>query len=343
MSGVAATEERKEHPEHKHVPQHNKNHDDLLLRPPLMRPTSPDHDIRVRPMIYRMLIASNTLRLDTETRFTAIVLWHRYCAAIHLANPDDEQTTRMPTTSRSDEAAWAAAACLFLACKVEEEPLRLRDIINVAHMFLRDHSSTRDQNGSLNGSSSPLVVSQQPQQSTSNNHQNDNGNENGKLNSKSPIIVRVNGAPPRLDEDYWNTKEKIVRAEQLILRFVGFDTFVSKPHRAVPILLEELQLSTIETFQKWGLSSERIVPVAWKRLNDALLDSSALQHSVLELACASIGLAVDELTLSKAIITEERDDPWWNILEVSDASYVATKQALARATEGLITAESKSN
>ena len=325
-----------------------RHHDDLFFRPPLLRPpSSSDHDNLVRPMIYRMLIASNTLRMDTETRFTAIVLWHRYCDAV-IPTYDDGDAVAILS---SDDAAWAAAACLFLASKVEEEPLRLRDIINVAHMFLRDYhlsfTGLRDSKGEKGSGSATAAAVEKTHAQISvirGEYQQQNNGHNGAeyLSSSAPIfVIPVKSEPPRLDDEYWSTKEKIVRAEQIVLRWIGFDTYVSKPHRAVPIVLEEGNLLSTFGWQERGLSSESIVPMAWKYLADALLDSSSLQHSVLELACAAIGLAIDECLVSRQTKTvsngdaKEKGGHWWRQFEVDDASYAATKEALLRAKEGL--------
>lgn len=338
------------------------------------------HDGVVRPMICRMLIASKTLRMDTETRFTAIVLWHRYCHAILIATgaicSGDRATadTRDSTATRirhcNADAAWAAAACLFLACKVEEEPVRLRDIINVAQMVLKvgDTGSGGSGIGTVAATTS-ATSTEQPTPTISQQQSTDTTITNGTtaIERHITMTIRVNSNPPRLDEEYWQTKETIVRAEQVVLRWVGFDTSVSKPHRAVVILLENYLLhkktkdATISNGSSRGsvfhqqhdgnydtntncelLTAEQMVPIAWKRLNDALFDSAALYYTVLELACAAIGLAVDELLLLAAPTATNKgesaddDDHWWMQFDISQASYLAAKQALVRATEGLV-------
>jgi len=338
-------------------PSDHQEHDLLLLlRPPLLQPTPPDHDELVRPMICRLFIASHTLRMDTETRFTAVVLWHRYCsarttsvsataaaaAAAASNNDNDDDTGRFAGVFHDDkdDDVWTAAACLFLASKVEEEPLRLRDIINVAHMILKGRSSTIVD--TKNGPQPPAETMIRVDRTSA---KSDNTNTN-----VLPISISVCQNPPPLDEHYWKTKEQIVRAEQIVLRWIGFDTFVSKPHRAVPILLESKPELLCQT---WGLlllvvvPCDQLVPMAWKRLNDGLFYSTALQHSVVELACAAIGLAVEEIWLLNrsndnkdssninANNSERTCDsvPWWRAWNVTDISYKETKTALSKATE----------
>ena len=77
---------------------------DWSLRPPL-----PDHDASFDPTpLPDIEKACQILRVSIEARFTAACLWHR-C-----------------------RQSWPV--CLWLACKREEEPRRMRDILNVMHI-----------------------------------------------------------------------------------------------------------------------------------------------------------------------------------------------------------------
>ena len=71
--------------------------------------------------------------------------------------------------------------------------------------------------------------------------------------------VTMDKNPPGLNDKYWEAKKRVVETEQLVLRWMMFDISVSHPHRAVVLLLEK------ETTQR-----ELLIPVAFRRLNDAL-------------------------------------------------------------------------
>jgi len=103
---------------------------DLALCAPLEFSSTSDDDYtpQIRPLLYRMYIACHILRLGTEARFSALVFLHRYTRAVSKEG--------VGATSTRMDWRWVAAACLFLACKAEEEPRRLRDVINLAHMLL---------------------------------------------------------------------------------------------------------------------------------------------------------------------------------------------------------------
>jgi hypothetical protein len=152
-------------------------------------PTDDPITEKIRPLLYRMYVAAHILKLGTEARYSALVLLHRYVHAVHRLHGKLQRPTR-----------WVAAACIFLATKSEEEPRRLRDMINLAHMVLAD-------------------------------------NEDKKYDS---TIINMDKEPPSLDEGYWDTKKKIIETEQAVLRWLGFDAFVPHPHRAVALMLQHL-------------------------------------------------------------------------------------------------------
>jgi hypothetical protein len=95
-------------------------HDDVELLAPLAG-CKADHHLTLEPLLQKLWIASHILGLNHETRFTSLVLLHRYYAY-----------------STGDEGLpykWIGAACLVLGCKMEETSRRLRDFINVAVML----------------------------------------------------------------------------------------------------------------------------------------------------------------------------------------------------------------
>lgn len=100
----------------------NTGHADILLH-------SKSADVEIsetlKPLLFRMYIACEILRLGTEARYAALVYLHRYCIAIY------ENTGKVELPSQ-----YVAAACLFLATKSQEEPRRLRDVINLAQVIL---------------------------------------------------------------------------------------------------------------------------------------------------------------------------------------------------------------
>jgi hypothetical protein len=212
-----------------------------------------------------MYIACHILRLGTEARFSALVFLHRYTRAV----------TKEGVVGHLDWR-WVAAACLFLACKAEEEPRRLRDVINLAHMLL----STEE---------------------------GDDGKE----------TIYLHEEPPHLNEEYWEAKKKIVETEQVVLRWLAFDVSVSHPHRAVFLLLEKEDIR------------DKLLPVAFRRLNDVLFHGPALEHLVLELAAAAIELAREEVEAGKESMLKEG---WWKKYNISDDALLMAKNHLMEAT-----------
>jgi hypothetical protein len=241
---------------------------ELSFRAPLMGFHGSEEIVDIVPVLSRMFIACNILGFGIETQFSALVFLHRYALAVAKDIHTQHKSIR--------GWRWVAAACLFLACKAEEEPRRLRDVINLAHMLFAKE---------------------------------DKGN-----------AATIAENPPDLDEDYWEAKKKIVETEQIVLRWLAFDLSVSHPHRAVFLLLEKEPERDI------------LIPVAFRRLNDALFHAPALKHSVLELTCASIELAEEELKLGNGVSTR-RD--WCTIYNISCDGIAAAKCRLVEATNRL--------
>eukprot|EP00536_Pseudo-nitzschia_multiseries_P008624 jgi/Psemu1/287924/fgenesh1_pg.222_\ len=222
-----------------------------------------------------MCIACQVLRLATETRFTALVLLHRYAqakqdreqnreqkraaaaaAAAEVFIPDRfpdrcRQKFRDDNDNNNDDWPWIGAACILLACKAEEEPRRLRDVVNAARMVLSPSPSPPVSDPAKTKTIRPT----RKQRDTASNNNNNNNSRNKNKNKKDPVakgddentntntttntvVVVVNlTRPPPLDERYWEDKQKTIETEQMVLVWLGFDCSVSHPHRAVRRIL----------------------------------------------------------------------------------------------------------
>ena len=95
--------------------------DNIHLSVPLPSIADDQQHLVLQPLLCKLWLACHVLELGQETSFTALVLLHRYYA---LHEPGETQDWK-----------WIGAACLVLSMKTEEEVRRLRDVINVAHMF----------------------------------------------------------------------------------------------------------------------------------------------------------------------------------------------------------------
>ncbi len=252
--------------------------EDTKTEQSLFNPTN--HPFSVS-FLFRMFIACHILQLGADTRFIALVLLHRYVQAKQDANQNNADL-------QSEDWPWIGAICLFLACKTEDEPRRLRDIINMTQM----------------------VLSEQP------------------LLDSSVILLDMTDTPP-LDDAYWESKQKAVETEQMVLRWLGFDSFVSHPHRAIYWILEEMV-----SFQ--SSIRDTIFANSSQRVNDALFYPRALQWGAIETACASIDLAVAKLLENSS---NEADalkpifkTDWWTRYDVSKEDFNQCRKSLLEAT-----------
>ena len=322
--------------------------------------------------LFRMYVACHVLRLASETRFTALVLLHRYGQA------KQEATSSSSTEHHQEEWPWIGAMCLFLACKSEDEPRRLRDVINMVEMVLSPPESTNKGVGRFH---------------------------TGNDGCDESVIVMDMVHMPSLDGAYWESKKKAIETEQMVLRWLGFDSFVSHPHRAVFWVIERLMNShqspgsseatsgkkdqesfakipkkrkhdnTTESSKRDSYCDknknafvestnhsirDRLLSLSSQRLNDALFYPQALQWGVIEMACASIDLAVvdafeqvggpcatESVTSKDGATKQDRENKldakankvesifvhgWWTQCDVSNKDFNDCRKCLMEAT-----------
>jgi hypothetical protein len=270
----------------------NVSFDELSLRSPLAAAAVDHGNLIPISFLFRMYTACQILELSTETRYTSIVLLQRYAAArvVH------SMKSNLPSShfNNDDGWPWVGAACIFLACKAEEEPRRLRDVINMIHMVLSSPPS-----------SSP------------------DGRE-----SNTKVVLDVVNKPPTLNEKYWESKKRVIENEQIVLRWIGFDCFVSHPHRAVLLILLHEQSS--------HESQNRLLPLAFRRLNDGLFSVKALQFDVITLAASAIELATEESAMEQLDNNQKTFmEGWWSRYDVNAEHLNDCKSSLIEATSTL--------
>jgi hypothetical protein len=107
----------------------------------------------------------------------------------------------------------------------------------------------------------------------------------------SKVHLAWRAQPPFLDQDYWDAKKKIIELEQHLLRWLGFDTYVPSPHRAVILVVQRIHAT----------DPNQLIWQAWKRLNNAIFSVDCLQQNVMALACAAVALEIQELHESDCI------------------------------------------
>ena len=299
----------------------------------------------LRSMLCRMYASAGVMQLGSETRFTSLVLFHRYYLAstvIGIISLEESSTTSQTDSSSTavsekwrEHLGTVAASCLFLGCKVEEEHRRIRDVINVSHMFdfAGSRGDTRSGLGkSIRTNGEPISDDQQQSAATANDD-----------------IIHIHEAksPPNLDDDYWKAKEQIVATEQEVLRMLHFDVGVSHPHRAVLLILDGLGINATAN------EGRTLANKSFTALNDALFYPPALRHGVLSLACGAIRLAAGNgerkdgpkssggsgVGAAAADVSSSSFLPlpgaWWRRFDVSNADIEIVIKSLERARTSL--------
>jgi len=298
-----------------------------------------------------MYASAEVMQLGSETRFTSLVLFHRYYFASHAIGmlsrqqggtaaasggtcpaAGSRQDTANTCSSNGTPAASApnkwrehlgtvAASCLFLGCKVEEEHRRIRDVINLSHMldFAGERGDTCKGTGvdAKHASGGPT-------------------NGGPAAAADDTIHIQEADAPPDLDDAYWKAKESIVATEQEVLRMLRFDVSVSHPHRAVLLILDGLGIDVT------GDEGRALVKASFTALNDALFYPPALTLPALSLACGAIRLAgggdgggKDESSILPVHDVLLPPGAWWRKFGVSDACIECGTKSLVRARVSL--------
>ena len=203
-------------------------------------PSTATNEAKIDPTLYefilrrqlcKMHIASIVLELGSESRFTGIILFHRYIrefyrhVVVSISTTASSLTTAEKPTSDTNNRRKCrkaieshlnsvASACILLGCKMEEETRRIRDVVNLSHMLnTYDNEDYSD---------------------------NDDVMTTHDIKSKRIITIIESAHPPPLDEKYWKTKENLISVEQHVLRMIRFDTSVCHPHRCVLVIMETL-------------------------------------------------------------------------------------------------------
>ena len=268
----------------------------------------------IRPILLKMHIASHSMELGSESRFTGLVLFHRYVRHFNKILLQEQQQNDVYQIT--NHLGKVAAACLFLGCKMEEEPRRIRDVINLSHV-LNFCSSLVDGNNDTTATTTSDI-------------------KNELLQNIPTIIESLH--PPPLDEQYWKDKEQMVSIEQHVLRMIRYNTTVCHPYRCILIIMETLSFgagkdnTTSSSDTKWLLTphqSDNLILRTYRILNEIALDpsGSALLCPVLVLSCAAMVLASSGLEVVKGVYCKEDKDineetvvlpnDWWRALDVS--------------------------
>lgn len=172
-----------------------------------------------------------------------------------------------------------AAAALFLASKLEEHPIRIRDLINCFDYLIKLVDSEAQQLELERISGTPIA--------SSSAH---------KFNYK-PMDYFA--------KEYYDWKDDIVIAESQILKRLGFNTVVQNPYGSIVNYLQVLSLT----------DHPEITQRAWSFANDFLLTPLLSTHPPHLISVACVYLAV--LTSSPKVALPMEPAPWFTLFDVA--------------------------
>ena len=125
---------------------------------------------------------------------------------------------------------------------------------------------------------------------------------------------------PRHSPTFKRKKDQLVRAEQDILRALGYNTQVEDPFKYLVFYAKEVLMEDAALLQE-----------AWGYLTDSFLTNACLLHDAHEVALGSIYLALRRLGRSYPECVDGTPQAWWEVFSVPTERMTAVVQKLARA------------
>ncbi|KAI6043070.1 cyclin-like protein [Pisolithus marmoratus] len=191
---------------------------------------------------------------------------------------------------------------LYLASKLEECPVRMRDLINVYDLLLQRNTHELSSHSSPSSSSPPSRP--QPTQLSESGHVYDPTSaipssavspSNGKTTFKyTPMGY--------FSDTFYNLKDALVVAEMQILKRLGFNMHVVLPYGTLINYLRLLGLT----------NHKEACGKAWGFLNDALQTPVYTIYAVPTIVSAAILLATRHLGIS---LPSTPQDSWWDLFD----------------------------
>ena len=125
---------------------------------------------------------------------------------------------------------------------------------------------------------------------------------------------------PAHSQDFLRQKRRLVRAEQRILRDLGYHVDVEDPYKYLVFYVHEV------------LQDEpSVLQAAWGYLSDSMLTSACVFCAPHELALASLFLALRKLGRDYPTSVAGTTTPWWALFSVSTERITAVVERIARA------------
>ncbi|KAI6126271.1 cyclin-like protein [Pisolithus croceorrhizus] len=192
---------------------------------------------------------------------------------------------------------------LYLASKLEECPVRMRDLINVYDLLLQRNTHEL----SLHSSPSSSSPSRRPQPT----HPSESSHSYGHMSAmavpaaSSPSNSKANFKYTPMayfSDTFYNLKDALVVAEMQILKRLGFNMLVVLPYGTLINYLRLLGLT----------NHKEACGKAWGYLNDALQTPVYAIYAVPTIVSAAILLATRHLGIS---LPSTPPNSWWDLFD----------------------------
>ena len=268
----------------------------MLLQSPLSskyQPIPNNQKLVVQAFLYRLHVACSVMKASTEARFSCLVFFQRYSCHYFSNNSENEKSiiVNEALDDCCQHLAKIATACLFLACKSEEDYQTLRNVINVSSklgFFTMEYSTL----------------------------------------SRNIYIIKESHEPPPLDDSYWLMKKSIIEKEQELLRMLEFDVIVPQPHRCLLILVRYISMDSNTSRSSvvknaWKRLNNVVLSegtlrhaclnlaaaALWLAINDVSKDLNKFRYKV---------KLINHIGYVESVEEKNSKDTWWNCLGVDN-------------------------
>ncbi|KAI3416385.1 hypothetical protein GPALN_005917 [Globodera pallida] len=224
------------------------------------------------------------LRLNQTAAATAQILFQRYYYLKSFVRYNFEHMVQ---------------ACLLLASKIEEEPRKPRDVLNVYNRLKQIHHRR----------CAAAAIDQHPEAVQ-------------KLAKKFEHLELCS-------KKYQELKNIVIKAERRLLNVLGFVVHVHHPHKLIYIylhILGQLKNDSKKHTEDEIRKSRQLLQKAWSYMNDGLRTDMFLRYTPETIACACIQLAVR--TVDDTIVLPKEPFAWFELFDASDRDVRAISQMI---------------
>ena len=209
-----------------------------------------------------------------------------------------------------------AATCVFLACKLEENSRKLRDVVNVFLRMVQREKAAAEETLSRTA----RAEEEKEKEKFSGKDEKAARGEGETYSDAPPIVPPIPDTHSREHDEF---RADVIRIERHALREFGFCVHVEHPHKFV--------LNVVRMFEQ----SEALMQKAWSFANDSLRTNLCVRFRADKIAAACVHLAArtSHVALPEDVTVPDgrgghASQPWYALFDVDDEQMAAMCESI---------------